>query len=81
VPPNRWGDDLHEAKSILRETQAKVTTKAEKQANVYQASSEEGVHIPVASVTDVRPASGQGNSGQGNNRSWAADVARGCRAA
>ena len=34
--PERWGDDLHEATSILRENQAKVTTKAEKQVNVYQ---------------------------------------------
>ncbi len=36
VPPERWGDYLHEAKSILREHQASVTTKAEKQTNAYQ---------------------------------------------
>ncbi len=36
VPPERWGDYLHEAKSILREHQAQVTTKADKQTNAYQ---------------------------------------------
>jgi hypothetical protein len=36
VPPERWGDYLHQAKSILRENQAKVTTKATQQGNAMQ---------------------------------------------
>jgi hypothetical protein len=36
VPCERWGDYLHQAKSILRENQAKVTTKAVKQTNNLQ---------------------------------------------
>ena len=36
VPPECWGDYLHEAKSILREHQANITTKADKQTNAYQ---------------------------------------------
>jgi hypothetical protein len=36
VPREQWGDYLHQAKSILRENQAKVTTKAVKQTNGMQ---------------------------------------------
>ncbi len=36
IPPELWGDELREAKAILREHQANVRIKADKHTNAYQ---------------------------------------------
>ncbi len=57
VPSERWGDYLHEAKSILREHQANVTTKADKQTNAYQPKNLTPYYFAVLEdLLGVRPA-------------------------
>ncbi len=57
VPPERWGDYLHEAKAILREHQANVTTKADKHTNAYQPKNLTPYYFAVLEdLLGVRPA-------------------------